>query len=71
MALRCTFFFIWFLRHKKKSEATILDPYPKRRASTPCKKNKENRQPHLDVFRVDIRIHTKRASFPHYSVLTL
>lgn len=70
MALRCIFFIIGILRHKKKSEATI-QPYSKRRASTPCKKNKENRQPHLDVFRVDIRIHTKRASFPHYSVLTL
>ncbi len=47
MALRCGFFVYMLGGIKEKSEAAILDPYPKRRASTPCKMNKENGQPHF------------------------
>ena len=47
MALRCGFFVYMLGGIKEKSEAAILDPYPKRRASIPCKMNKENGQPHF------------------------
>lgn len=70
MALRCGFFVYMLGGIKEKSEAAILDPYPKRRASTPCKMNKENGQPHFGCISLRYEYTPKRASFPHYSVLT-